>query len=575
MSIEELLAEMPELLDDFKAEAEERLDNMYSCMETLEKDSNNIENLNQFMRETHSLKAAFKAIELMETAELLHKFEDLLTSLINNKISYNEVIKQVLFNVIDEINEYLKVITKDNIKEIDVSLFLPKILAAQEQNIPVPAPVSKEIAPPVKSLNKPITTLRVDVEKLDTGINLLSELISQKIKLEDKLLMLNEMFTTVDLSESKYQNLDPEIKGLLQSATNSSLILKDAMDKLSKNVHNIQENFSNIRMLPLDTIFSKFPRVVEELAKAQDKKVNFVIKGKETELDKTILESLADPLLHLIRNSIDHGIETVKERAAQGKIETAELLLNSYYEGNQVIIEITDEGKGIDPEIIKETALKKGLITPEETKSLSNEEAQELIFKPGFSTAKDVTDISGRGVGMDVVKSNILKLKGSIDIFSGPGKGSTFKLRIPLTLAILNALFIECNENIFALPLSFVAKTFLISREDIRTTPNMDLIDHGEETIPLLYLAEITGLAEKIDLSHTERYPVIMVNVGEKKHCILVEKLLYRAETVIKTMGNLLINVKHLTGSTIKGDGTVVLILDIPSIINTAIARVV
>jgi two-component system chemotaxis sensor kinase CheA len=315
-----------------------------------------------------------------------------------------------------------------------------------------------------------------------------------------------------------------------------------------------------VRMVPVQTVFSRFPRLVRDLSRKSGKKVELHTEGEETELDKSVVEVIGDPLVHLIRNSVDHGIESEEDRLAAGKPAKGSVWLRAYHKGNSVAIEIEDDGKGIDPAKMREVGVKKGVVTAEEAKNLDDREAMELIFAPGFSGAEKVTDISGRGVGMDVVRTNIKNLKGSVNISSEVGKGTTFTLTLPLTLAIIDALMVKVSGETFAIPLDAVSETTKIEAERLTDVNNRKAVTLRGEVLGIVSLHEL------LDLTPPEEEPEILSTVvivdNERRLGLVVDRLLERQEIVIKPLGSYLGDQKGLSGATIMGDGSVVLILD-------------
>jgi two-component system chemotaxis sensor kinase CheA len=322
----------------------------------------------------------------------------------------------------------------------------------------------------------------------------------------------------------------------------------------------LQDTIMKVRMVPVQTVFSRFPRLVRDLSRKSGKQVELITEGEETELDKSVVEVIGDPLVHLIRNSVDHGIESEEDRLRAGKRGEGRVWLRAYHRGNSVAIEIEDDGKGIDPEKMREVAVRKGVITPEEAKSLDDREALELIFAPGFSTAEKITDISGRGVGMDVVRTNIKNLKGSVSIFSEVGKGTRFTLSLPLTLAIIDALMVRVAEQTFAIPLDAVSETTKIEARRLTDVNNRKAVTIRGEVLGVIDLREL------LEMSPLEESPeilsVLVIHDNDRRLGIVVDRLLERQEVVIKSLGAYLGDLKGLSGATIMGDGSVVLILD-------------
>ncbi len=400
------------------------------------------------------------------------------------------------------------------------------------------------------ALKKHITTteqtIRVDVKRLDELMNLIGELVLAK----------NRLIKIYNDVEERYEG-EKFLDELNQVVSSISIVTTDLQIAVMKT-----------RMLPIGKVFNKFPRLVRDLSRELGKKVKLIIEGEDTELDKSIIEEIGDPLVHMIRNSVDHGIEPPEERIKKGKPETGTVWLKAYNEGNMIVIEIKDDGKGMDPEKLKEIAIKKGIITPNEAENISDKEAFMLIFKPGFSTASKVTNISGRGVGMDVVKTNIEKLNGIIEVDSIPGKGTTFKLKIPLTLAIIQALLVASQEDLFAVPLSNVIETVRIVEEDIYTVEGKSVLKLRDEVLPLVNMADIFEI-EKI-LEPEKYLYVVILGLGASKVGLIVDRFIGQEEIVIKSLGEFLKGIPGIAGATIRGDGKVTLIVDVGTLMKLA-----
>ncbi|HPG29575.1 MAG TPA: Hpt domain-containing protein [bacterium] len=388
------------------------------------------------------------------------------------------------------------------------------------------------------------TTVRVDIEKLDALMNLVGELLIAKTQVEQIGLNFDE-----NISENKSK-------------------LKFVTEQLGRVTNDIQEAIMKTRMVPIGTVFNRFPRVVRDIAKARNKKVNLIIKGEETELDKTVIEEIGDPMVHLIRNALDHGIEEPEKRIAAGKSETGTLTLNAFHEGNHIIIEIADDGAGINPKIIRKKSLEKGLLTIEESNMIPDAEIIKFIFKPGFSTAEVITDISGRGVGMDVVKSNISKINGIVDIQTNVGAGTTFTIKLPLTLAIINSLLVKVGEQIFATPLAAVIESLKIKAADIGSIEGKyEIIKLRDGVIPILRLNSQFKIQSK---ENKDKLFIVVIGLAEEKYAIVVDDLLGQQEIVIKSLNHKIVSTPGIAGATILGDGQVVLILDISTLISNA-----
>ncbi|EDM24089.1 hybrid sensor histidine kinase/response regulator [Caminibacter mediatlanticus TB-2] len=389
-------------------------------------------------------------------------------------------------------------------------------------------------------------TIRVDVKRLDQLMNLIGELVLAK----------NRLIKIYNDVEERYEG-EKFLEELNQVVSSISIVTTDLQIAVMKT-----------RMLPIGKVFNKFPRLVRDLARELGKKVKLIIEGEDTELDKSIIEEIGDPLVHMIRNAVDHGIEPPEERKKKGKPEEGTIWLRAYNEGNMIVIEIKDDGKGMDPEKLKKKAIEKGIITPQEAENMSDKEAFMLIFKPGFSTAEKVTNVSGRGVGMDVVKTNIEKLNGIIEVDSVPGKGSTFKLKIPLTLAIIQALLVASQEDLFAVPLSNVIETVRIVEEDIYTIEGKSVLKLRDEVLPLVNMADIFEI-EKI-LEPEKYLYVVILGLGATKIGLIVDRFIGQEEIVIKSLGEFLKGLPGIAGATIRGDGRVTLIVDVASLMKLA-----
>ena len=394
---------------------------------------------------------------------------------------------------------------------------------------PAPAPEAKPVVkkeekkPPAKpranaksSVSAVEQTIRVDVKRLDNLMNLIGELVLGKNRL---LKIYNDV-------EERYEG-EQFLEELNQVVSSISLVTTDLQIAVMKT-----------RMLPIGKVFNKFPRMVRDLARDLNKKIELVVSGEETELDKSIVEEIGDPLVHIIRNSCDHGVETPEVRVANGKSEVGTVELKAYNEGNHIVIEIKDDGKGIDPEVVKAKALENGIINEREADSMSDKEAFILIFKAGFSTAAQVTNVSGRGVGMDVVKTNIEKLNGIIDVDSEVNKGSVIKLKIPLTLAIIQALLVGVQEEYYAIPIASVLETVRISFDDISTVEGRSVLRLRDEVLPLVKLADIFGVKEVFE--NSEHVYVVVIGLAERKLGVIVDSLVGQEEIVIKSLGDYL-----------------------------------
>ncbi|MDD4854521.1 MAG: response regulator [Sulfuricurvum sp.] len=389
-------------------------------------------------------------------------------------------------------------------------------------------------------------TIRVDVKRLDHLMNLIGELVLGK----NRLIKIN------DDVEERYEG-EAFLEELNQVVSIVSLVTTDLQIAVMKT-----------RMLPIGKVFNKFPRMIRDLSRELNKKIELEIAGEETELDKSIVEEIGDPLVHIIRNSCDHGIEVGDVRMAHGKSEVGTIQLKAYHEGNHIVIQIIDDGKGLDADMLKQKSIEKGIITEKEADAMSEKEAFGLIFRPGFSTAAQVTSVSGRGVGMDVVKTNIEKLNGMIDIDSEVGKGTSMKLKIPLTLAIIQALLVGVQEEYYAIPLASVLETVRISKDEIYTVENRSVMRLRDEVLSLVHIGDIFEVERVFD--NSEHAYVVVLGLAESKIGLIVDTLIGQEEIVIKSLGEYLKGIEGIAGATIRGDGGVTLIVDVAALMQMA-----
>ena len=407
-------------------------------------------------------------------------------------------------------------------------------------------------------------SVRVDAHKIDMLMNQVGELIVDRSYFFQ---LFNEM-RNLQQHLKVNAGLDPKEMKLLRAFTYR---LGEAIVSLSRTSNELQEGVMKVRMLPIAQLFNRYPRLIHDLTRSTTKQVQLEIRGEETELDRMIIEEISDPLIHLIRNAVDHGFETVAERKRSGKPPTGTLLLEAYHESNHIVIEITDDGRGMDPELIKSKALEKRLLSKEELERMGSRELLRLIMTPGFSTASEVTNTSGRGVGMDVVKKNIEKLNGMIDIESTLGLQTRIRLKIPLTLAIIAALMVRVGDNLFTVPLANVEETLRIFSKEITTVEGTEVIHLRGRTTPIFRLSVLFNIPSSYQ--ENDKFFVVIVNAGLRKIGLVVDELLGQEEVVIKPLVDYLQEKSGLSGATIIGDGRVSLILDVYELANIAMSR--
>ncbi|MEA1975793.1 MAG: chemotaxis protein CheA [Bacillota bacterium] len=466
--------------------------------------------------------ASYPEAELIEDEKFDLNFQLLYFTKMDQKTLHNEImniseIHEVIIEEVDEKFEVEAIESKVEIKEVKADKKVVKTVAEKKEK---------------KQKKNVSKTVRVDIERLDNLMNLVSELIIIKTRLEDD----------KDSSERKASDMHETIEYLERITTS----LHDAVMK--------------VRMVPVETTFNRFPRMVRDLSKELGKGINLVMSGEDTEVDRTVIDEIGDPLIHLIRNSIDHGVEEKAKRIAVGKDETGTVALRAYPDGNTVVIEVEDDGAGIDRDNIIKIAIKNEVVTESEAQNLSDKEAINLLFRAGFSTAEAVTDLSGRGVGLDVVKSRIESLNGTVEVDSELGKGSKFIIRLPLTLAIIQALMIKLKEEKYAIPLNNIKEISTINSEKISMIQDQEVVLYRGKTLPLIRLGAILD-TKKYEKNIGDML-VVIIKKGEQEAGIVVDELVGQQEIVIKSLGKYLKGINMIAGATILGNGGVALIVD-------------
>ncbi|MCK4833730.1 MAG: chemotaxis protein CheA, partial [Gammaproteobacteria bacterium] len=401
--------------------------------------------------------------------------------------------------------------------------------------------------------------IRVEAEKIDSLINQVGELVVDRAY----------FFQLFDDMRGLQQHFKDEI-GLDQKEMKQvrafTYRMGEAIASLSRTSNDLQEGVMKIRMLPISQLFNRYPRLVHDLTRNNSKKVNLKVEGEDTELDKMVVEKLSDPLIHIIRNAVDHGLEDGKDRIAAGKPEVGTLFLKSYHESNQVVVEIMDDGRGINPELVKKKAIEKGVVSKNEAERMTPQELIRLITTAGFSTADEITDTSGRGVGMDVVRKNIEKLNGTLEIDSRIGQGTSVRLKIPLTLAIIPAHLVRVSGNMYTIPLANIEETLRIRKGETTVIEGTEVIYLREKTLPIIHLSNLFNTHDPDE--DRENFFVVVVNTGTQKIGLVVDELLGQEEVVIKPLEDYLRDQSGFSGATIIGDGSISLILDIYEIAN-------
>ena len=444
------------------------------------------------------------------------------------------------------------------VSDVKISLLMRKVKPAAagqkpEETPQVPAPAvepeastlpASELEASQRQASAPAaadTVLRVDAERIDSVLNLVGELIIGKSMLKQSLNELGRRFPKDPLRHR----------------------FADAMAFQARVLNDLQRSVMKIRMVPVEQLFRRFPRMVRDVARQCGRQVELVLSGQDTDLDKSLLDSIAEPLTHLVRNAVSHGIENPEERAKTGKPAQGKLHLNSYHHGNQVIVEVTDDGRGIDSQKVKAKAMQLGLVTAEAASHLTEAEILDLVFRPGFSTADQITEIAGRGVGLDVVQSVLHRLKGSVEVVSRPGQGTTFRLKLPLTLAIIKALLFRVEHRLYAVPLNAVAEITRARESDLHQVDRFEVLQLRNKALPMVRLGRRAGNDHE-----SLKIFVLVISVGERKLGLIVDALEGEEELVIKALDDTTVETDLVSGASILGDGRVVLILNLNAIID-------
>ncbi|HSH00622.1 MAG TPA: chemotaxis protein CheA [candidate division Zixibacteria bacterium] len=547
--------DMRDFVDDFLVEADDLIASLDTDLVALESAPGDLELLNRIFRAAHTIKGNSSFLNLDQVTELTHKMEDVLNRLRKEELVVTSYIMDVLLRSLDNLKVLLEdvrggALVNRDLKEIEAQLLeineaetSDDLGGARSAGSAVSGSCAAK-AGPVRAKGtdkKADQTVRVDVNRLDSLLNLVGELVLGR----NSLLQMNSELTTGGYSLELQERIN----------TTSS--------QISFVTTELQTAVMNLRMLPIGKVFGRFPRLIRDLASATGKKIELEIIGEETELDKTVIEEIGDPLVHLVRNSCDHGIEPPAERRAAGKAETGTVILKAAQQGSHIVVTIQDDGRGLDPEILGQKAIERGLVTAAELERMSAHEIYSFIFHAGFSTAKVVSDISGRGVGMDVVRSNIERLNGIIELDSEKGKGTTISIKLPLTLAIIQGLLVRDAKDIFIVPLASVLETVKVERDDISFVNGVEVIRLRESVLPILPLRRVLQEDTAWSVETMGRSYVVVIGLAERQLGLVVDDLLGQEEVVIKSLGRLFGNIEGLAGATILGDGRIRLITDV------------
>ncbi len=626
--------EMKEIVQDFLQEASEMLEGLDNYFVQLENNPEDRTLLNEIFRTAHSIKGSAGFIGLNRIVEVAHHAENVLNQLRTGNMRAEPAVIDIILEAMDALKVLVNEVRTGEQADVDIEGINMKLdlllqwgedthteispeqegasdgdMAAavrEEQALDHPeapqgetpteappgtapsAPVPPPLTPPPPSAPPPAAvstpqvvrpaasreeaanaetaaqkgveggqgesdqTIRVEIGRLDSVMNLVGELV---------------------LGRNRLVKLSGDIDGITDFERRIKEVA-EAISQLNRVTTDLQTAVIKTRMQPIKKVLGKFPRMVRDLSRKMGKSIRLELAGEETELDKSVIEEIGDPLVHIIRNSIDHGIEMPEDRVVQGKDSEGVVRISAYQEGNSIVIEIADDGRGIDPEKIRRKAVEKGVITEADAQRLTDSEAVNIIFMPGFSTAEKVTDVSGRGVGMDVVRTNINKINGSVDIQTQKGAGSTFVIRLPLTIAIIQALMVSIGAETYAIPLASVVETVKITEKDIKTLSGSEVLNLRQQVLPLIRLRDEFKVPHVGDGSGVpEGQYVVVVQVGSKNLGLVVDSLPYQEEVVIKSMGQILSGIRGLAGATITGDGRVVIILDVGEILQDVSLR--
>ena len=542
--------DMREIFDSYVIEASEILEHLSQDLLTLEKKPSDANLLNTIFRGIHTLKGTSSFLGFSQMTELTHTSEDLLNKLRKGDFIADGEVIDILIEAHTAAKTLLQRIKNHNLQPIDLDSTLEKIrgfMQRQSTILQIDSVVAsvKEQAAAITDTSKVIqqrmddSTIRVDVDRLDNLMNLVGELVLARNRLSQVTQSLIEKYERIEMSKQ----------------------IADISSQIDFVTTELQMAVMKTRMVPIEKVFNGLPLLARNLMRTIGKDVDLQIYGKETELDKSLIEELNDPLIHMIRNAIDHGIEFPEERIKLGKPSQGIVIVSAERDGNFILITMEDDGRGMDAEQIKLKAIERGLITEEQAREMSKSEALNLVFIPGFSMKQETTNISGRGVGMDVVKTKIAKLKGIVEIDSEYGKGTVITLKLPLTLAIIQGLLMKVADETFAVPLNTVFEIVRLGVDEIYTIQGREVMRVRDSVLPIARMADIIGRKSVPD--HSKTSYVVIVGWGGKQIGLLVDSLLGQKEIVIKTLGNYLGDIPGIAGSTILGDGSVILVIDV------------
>jgi len=580
------LDEMKEIIDDFLVEADELIASLDTSLVTLESTPEDLNLLNGIFRAAHTIKGTSSFLGFEQVTSLTHKMEDVLNRLRKAELKVTPEIMDVLLESLDILKVLLENVRSRNDEQLNLDDIMARLVVANEGRSGDPqamlptatVPEAPKDSSPVLSGNEKTAdlvespepepgadgrqatrkggaatrggesqTIRVDVSRLDSLMNLMGELVLSRNGLQQVVNAINK---------------DEDTFGSLEHLNRSAAVFNYITTEL-------QFAVMKLRMQPIGKVFSRFPRLVRDLARDLNKEIELILEGESTELDKSVIEEIVDPLVHIVRNSCDHGLELAEERRAKGKPATGHVKIRASQEGSNIVIRVSDDGRGLDVEAIRAKAVERGMMSQAEASRMPDREVFRLIFAAGLSTAKKVSDVSGRGVGMDVVRTNIEKLNGVIELDSAPGAGTTITIKLPLTLAIIQGLLVKSDDEIYILPLSSVHETVRSEQTTVYYINQRPVMRLRDEIIPLINLGKVLR-ENAAGFSLTEKPYVVIVGLADRKLGIMIDSFLGQEEVVIKSLGRFLGNTDGVAGATILGDGRIRLIVDLIGLFKVA-----
>lgn len=599
-----------EFLNDFKEETKEYLAKLNTNLLILDKNPEQLDNLQKMKKDIHTLKGAARMLGFKEVAEIAHSIEFIFEAVNNKNIVINPLVVNTLFAGFDLLQTLIDKLVKGENPKLEFAVICEGLnkISKKEQGMDSFPGELKVIIEKMKAGKEEIEskgendlscgasisevmpdaheTIKIKSIKIDELLGLSGEIVVAKIKSGELLRKLRtirrdiknynrivKLFSSEINSllpdkntNLKTNNLIKEIQGIENQTRGYYKEYETMTNHMNLIIDKMQEEILSLRMLPLNTIFEVFPRAVRDIAQQYNKKISLEIKGGKVELDKKMLEIIKEPLIHIIRNSIGHGIETEKDRKKLGKPEEGKIIITAWQEGNHVLITVEDDGKGIDPELVKETAIKKKIVTLEEANELSVREVIYLIFRPGFSTSAEVNELSGRGVGTEIVKEKVEELKGEVNIDSEVDKGTKFIIKLPLTLSITSAILVKAASICFAIPTANIDEIVKIKYEDIKYIEERPVINLERRIVPLVDLKAVLGLhAEETGLKK-EKLFIVIISYGRQRKGFIVEEVFSEGEVVVKNLGDYIGNIKNIAGATILVNGDIVLLLNVPDL---------